>query len=238
LPLINQPIPIPLPLTLISCCSDLLHRHVDRHRSQQQKIHTANAQPPPNNPPSAVRSQSSPYPTSQHRPHRSLSADTVPRSVLRDPPPNLMHTQYIASPVSHSLLPSPSHNSSLLQQCLSPLHPGMPVVQPLGVHHDYTLQQTMFTTDMHHHSHNPNSPMNAPGLIVPASPNPSSVFEMNAKWDHLFQGGGIFELSSFLGAESEYGNLTPPSVSVPSLPPTPHLSFELSIPLTSDSWRQ
>jgi hypothetical protein len=54
-------------------------------------------------------------------------------------------------------------------------------------------------------------------IVIPASPNSSAVYDMNAKWDHLFQGGGIFEMSSIFGVEYEYGNLTPPPISVISL---------------------
>ena len=50
---------------------------------------------------------------------------------------------------------------------------------------------------------------------MPASPNTAAgVFEINAKWDHLFQGGGIFEMSSVFDLDSEFGNLTPPDLSV------------------------
>jgi hypothetical protein len=79
---------------------------------------------------------------------------------------------------------------------------------------EYTpLTQPIYTTDMHHSSAT-NSPMN-PSIVIPASPNTAAgVFDINAKWDHLFQGGGIFEMSSIFGVDSEFGNLTPPDLSV------------------------
>lgn len=97
-----------------------------------------------------------------------------------------------------------------LQPCISPIQsmvPGMSLPQ------DYTaLPQPMFSSDMHHSSAH-NSPIPA-SIVVPASPNNASVYDMSSKWDHLFQGGGIFEMTSILGMEAEFGNLTPPDISV------------------------
>ena len=197
--------------------SDLLHRHIDRHRHQQQKIHAAGLQSPLHSP--AAKSLSSPY-AGNPRPMRSLSAESIPRSAIRDHPPQpLMHTNhYISNQHVQPLLPSPSNGPTgmSMQPCISPMQsmvPGMTLSQ------DYpSIPQQMFTHDVHHHSSTTNSPLNT-GLVIPASPNNAAVFDMNAKWDHLFLGGGIFEMSSIFGIDSEFGNLTPPdlSVSIPLL---------------------
>jgi hypothetical protein len=98
-----------------------------------------------------------------------------------------------------------------LQPCISPMQSMVPGI---SLPQDYSsLPQPLFTPDIHHSSAN-NSPMN-PSIVIPASPNTSAgVFDINAKWDHLFQGGGIFEMSSVFGLDSEFGNLTPPELSV------------------------
>jgi hypothetical protein len=88
------------------------------------------------------------------------------------------------------------------------LVPGLPLPQEYP-----QLPQPIFTPELHTPTTN-NAPMN-PGMVLPNSPNPGAgVFEMSAKWDHLFQGGGIFEMSSIFGVDSEFGNLTPPDLSV------------------------
>jgi len=191
--------------------SDLLHRHIDRHRHQQQKIHAASVQSPLQSP--AAKSLSSPY-AGNPRPVRSLSAESIPRSAIRNHPPQpLMHTNhYMSNQHVQPLLPSPSHGPTgmSLQPCISPMHsmvPGMTLSQEYPA-----MPQPIFANDMHHSS-TTNSPMN-PSIVMPASPNNAAVFDMNTKWDHLFLGGGIFEMSSILGIDSEYGNLTPPDLSV------------------------
>lgn len=96
-----------------------------------------------------------------------------------------------------------------LQPCISPMQSMVP---GMALPHDYALSQPMFTQDIHHaNAHN--NPLNA-GIVIPASPNNTTVFDINAKWDHLFQGGGIFDTSSIFTVDSEYGNLTPPDLSV------------------------
>jgi len=95
------------------------------------------------------------------------------------------------------------------------------MVPGMGLSHEYGLPQPMFAPEVHHSS-NQNSPaMNAQGIVIPASPNSSAAFDPNAKWEnakweHLFQGGGMLEMSSIFGVEYEYGNLTPPPVSISS----------------------
>ena len=188
-----------------TCFTDIF----DRHRHQQQKIHAASVQSPTHHSPS--KSLGSPY---GGRPARSLSAETIPRSVLRDQPPPLIHPShpYLASQHMRPDIASPSHGPTgmSLQPCISPMQsmvPGMSLPE-------YTpLTQPMYAPDMHH-SNATNSPMN-PSIVMPASPNTAAgVFDINAKWDHLFQGGGIFEMSSIFGVDSEFGNLTPPDLSV------------------------
>jgi hypothetical protein len=90
------------------------------------------------------------------------------------------------------------------------------MVPGMALSHEYGLPQPMFTSDVHHSSNHNSPAMNAQGIVIPASPNSSAVFDPSAKWDHLFQGGGIFEMSSIFGVEYEYGNLTPPPISVSS----------------------
>jgi hypothetical protein len=192
--------------------SDLLHRHLDRHRHQQQKQHSASASQNHHSP--VVKTLSSPY-SNHHRPIRSLSSEDIPRS-FRDPSTNLVSANhYIPSQhVHHPILPAPSHGPTGLpmQPCIAPMQSMVP---GMALPHEY-LPHPMFSTDVHHAS-NQNSPaMNAQGIVIPASPNSSAAFDPNAKWDHLFQGGGIFEMSSIFGVEYEYGNLTPPPISVSS----------------------
>lgn len=166
----------------------------------------------------ASKSLSSPY--TNHRPARSLSAETIPRSaVIRDQQPAFIHTNhhYIANQHVQPLLPSPSHGppGMSLQPCLSPMQP---LVPGLPLPQEYPqLPQPIFAPDLHTPTSN-HGPMN-PNMMLPASPNPAAgVFDINAKWDHLFQGGGIFEMSSVFGVDSEFGNLTPPDLSVSRFP--------------------
>ena len=193
-----------------SLCSDLLHRHIDRHRHQQQKIHAVSVQAPSHH--SSAKSLGSPY-GNNPRPVRALSAETIPRSAIRDHPPLIHTNHYLTSQHVQPILPSPSHGPTgmPLQPCISPMQsmvPGISLPQEYG-----SISQPLFTPDMHHSSAH-NSPMN-PSIVIPASPNTSAgVFDINAKWDHLFQGGGIFEMSSIFGIDSEFGNLTPPQLSV------------------------
>jgi hypothetical protein len=161
----------------------------------------------------ASKSLSSPY-GGNPRPVRSLSAESIPRSSLRDHPPQpLMHTShYMSNQHVQPLLPSPSHGPTgmSMQPCISPMQAMVPGI---ALPQDYpSMQQPMFTHDIHH-SRTTNSPMNQ-SIVMPASPNNAAVFNMNAKWDHLFLGGGIFEMSSVFGVDSEFGNLTPPELSV------------------------
>lgn len=220
-PQVNSPIYSFLPPDFLvadhfPACSDLLHRHIDRHRHQQQKIHAASVQSPLHSP--ASKSLTSPY-AGNPRPMRSLSAESIPRSAIRDhlPQPLMTTNHYISNQHVQPLLPSPSHSTTgmSLQPCISPMHsmvPGMTLSQEYPA-----MPQPMFGNDLHHSS-TTNSPMN-PSIVIPSSPNNAAVFDMNTKWDHLFLGGGIFEMSAFLGIDSEYGHLTPPdlSVSIPSI---------------------
>lgn len=193
--------------------SDLLHRHIDRHRQQAQKIHTANLQSPTHHTPIS-NSLSSPY--ANHRPVRPLSAENISRTnLIRDQQPAFIHTNhhYISNQHVQQLLPSPSHGGQdmSLQPCLSPMQP---LVPGLPLPQEYPqLPQPIFGPDIHTpNTHN--SVMNPP-MVLPTSPNPATgVFDINPKWDHLFQGGGIFEMSSIFGVDSEFGNLTPPDLSV------------------------
>ena len=152
-----------------------------------------------------------PYPGNA-RPFRSLSAESIPRSAMRNPPPPLIHAAAYMSPQhGQQLLPSPSHGPTALplQPCVSPMQPIMPTVT---LSPDYPpIATPLFAPDIH--SAGPStSPMNQ-NMVLAASPN-NAIFDVNAKWDHLFQGGGIFEMSSVFGIDSEFGNLTPPDLSV------------------------
>jgi hypothetical protein len=110
---------------------------------------------------------------------------------------------------SQPILPAPTHvpNGMSLQSCISPMQPMIP---SMPLHHDYAIPQPMFTHGIH--SNSTNSPVSG-GIVIPASPN-GAVFDVNAKWDHLFQGGGIFDMSSLFGFDAEFGHLTPPEFSV------------------------
>lgn len=191
-------------------CSDLLHRHIDRHRHQQQKLHAASAQSSVIHSPVA-KTLSSPY-AGNHRSLRSLSSDSIPRSIIREQP-SLIHTgHYITSQHVQPVLPSPSHGPPTipLQPCISPMQS---IVPGINLPQEYPpLAQPIFPPEMHHSSA-ANSPLN-PSIVIPASPNNAAMFDLNAKWDHLFMGGGIFEMGSISGVESEFGNLTPPDLSV------------------------
>jgi hypothetical protein len=125
----------------------------------------------------------------------------------------LIHpNHYLASHAVHPILPAPTHGPTgiPLQQCLHPVPSNLP---GMALSHEYgSFPQPMFASDMQHPGHT-SSPLNA-GIVIPASPNSSGVFDINTKWDHLFQGGGIFEMSSIFGIESEFGNVTPPALSV------------------------
>jgi len=180
-------------------------------------MHAASLHSPTHHAPTS-KSLSSPY--TNHRPTRSLSAETIPRStVIRDQQPAFIHTNhhYIANQHVQSLLPSPSHGAPgmSLQPCLSPMQP---LVPGLPLPQEYPqLPQPIFAVDLHAPTSN-HGPMN-PNMMLPTSPNPAAgVFDINAKWDHLFQGGGIFEMSSVFGVDSEFGNLTPPDLSVSCSP--------------------
>jgi hypothetical protein len=194
---------------LTLACSDLLHRHLDRHRHQQQKIHSSNATPPQR--PATLKNVSMPY-MGHPRPIRSVSADEIPRTLIRDQSaPMVSHGHYnLSNQHMHPILPVPSHGPSgmPLQGCITPIHS---MVHSMPLPHEYGVPQQMFPSDMHHNNHH-GSPINA-GIVIPASPGGSAVFDMNAKWDHLFQGGGIFDMSVFT-MDSEFGNLSPPDPSV------------------------
>jgi hypothetical protein len=182
--------------------SDLLHRHLDRHRQQAQKIHNQNGI---RGTPSPTRSISSPY-GGHHRTIRSLSADDIPRSMVQDHSPGIMsQNHYVPNQQVQPILPAPHHgpNGMGMQQCISP----MSMVSSMTLHPDYP--QPMYH-DIHQ-SHS-NSPVNG-HMVVPPSPNPN-VLDPSTRWDHLFQGGGIFETSSIFGIDSEFSQLTPPDLSI------------------------
>jgi hypothetical protein len=155
---------------------------------------------------------SSPYPNT--RPGRSLSADDIPRNFVRDHTSAQMVTHaYMTGQHVQPILPAPPpHGSGAmhLQQCMTPMQSMVPGM-PLG--HDYSISQPMFSSDMHHHPSAHVNPLNA-GIVMPSSPSNGAAFEMNTKWDHLFQGGGIFDMSTVFTVDSEFGNLTPPELSV------------------------
>lgn len=208
--------------------SDLLHRHLDRHRHQAQKLHNSN---PNSNAPQTqqlprqvpAKPMSSPYPNS--RPARSMSTNDIPRAFMREhtsAAPIVNHNPYMPGQQSHvqPILPAPPPHGPggmHLQQCIAPMQsmvPGMPLA------HEYSLPQPMFPSDMHQSHVNS---LNA-GIVMPSSPGNGPVFDINAKWDHLFQGGGIFDMSSVFTIDSEYGNLTPPELSVLENIPQPNIS--------------
>ena len=184
--------------------SDLLHRHLDRHRHQAQKINTTPLASP-------TKSLPSPYGNATHsRNIRSMSVDEIPRLHPQEPSPTHIAPGHFVNQHVQPILPAPSNaaNGMPLQQCVSP----MPMVQNMPIQHEYTIPQTMFNHDMQ--SNSTNSPVNGTNgsIVIPASP--STSFDVNAKWDHLFQGGGIFEMSSLFGFDAEFGHLTPPEFTV------------------------
>jgi hypothetical protein len=115
--------------------------------------------------------------------------------------------QYVPAHVQ-TILPAPPQamNGMSLQSC----SPMQSMVSNMGFHQGYPIAQPGFAQDMQ--SNSTNSSANG-SIVIPASPT-SALFDVNAKWDHLFQGGGIFDMSSLFGFDSEFGHLTPPEFSV------------------------
>jgi hypothetical protein len=180
--------------------SDLLHRHLERHRNQAKKGSTASL-------PSPTKSLSSSY-EGHNRNVRSLSIDGTPRSGLPERSPILLSPTHFAPSHVQTILPSTAQAPNGLQSQPCPLLM-QSMVPNMSLHHEYAVPQSMYPQDMP--SNSSNSPANG-GIVIPASPN--TLLDVNAKWDHLFQGGGIFEMNSLVAFDADFGNLTPPDFSV------------------------